>query len=92
MARIFITGSSDGLGARAANALISRGHQVYVHGRNAQRTADAQKHCPGAEGAFSADLSDVEATRGLARELEEKGPWDGMCFCLAFVFLIWISV
>lgn len=77
MARIFITGSSDGLGARAANALISRGHQVYVHGRNAQRTSDAQKHCPGAEGAFSADLSDVEATKGLAKELNEKGPWDG---------------
>jgi len=78
MARIFITGSSDGLGALAANALISRGHKVYVHGRNSQRASDAQKACPGAEGALVADLSSTEATKALAKELNDKGPWDAI--------------
>lgn len=78
MARIFITGSSDGLGARAANALISRGHKVTVHGRNAQRASDAQKACPGAEDAIIADLSSTEATKSLAKELNDKGPWDAI--------------
>ena len=35
MARIFITGSSDGLGQMAANLLIDQGHQVVVHARSA---------------------------------------------------------
>lgn len=85
MARILITGSSDGLGARAANALISRGHSVYVHGRNAQRTQDAERACPGAKGAFSADLSKVEETRKMAEEVNGIGDWDGECsFCFLF--------
>jgi len=78
MARIFITGSSDGLGSRAANALVQRGHKVTVHGRNAQRATDAQKACPGAEGVLTADLSSTEATKKLARELNDKGPWDAI--------------
>lgn len=78
MARIFITGSSDGLGSRAANALVKRGHQVYLHGRNAQRASDAQQACPGAEGALIADLSSTEATKNLAKELNDKGPWDAI--------------
>jgi len=74
--KIFITGSSDGLGARAANALIARGHSVFVHGRNASRTNDAEKNCPGAAGAFTADLSSTEDVKQLAKELNGKGPWD----------------
>jgi len=74
--KIFITGSSDGLGARAANALIARGHSVFVHGRNASRTNDAEKNCPGAAGAFTADLSSTEDVKALAKELNGKGPWD----------------
>jgi NAD(P)-dependent dehydrogenase (short-subunit alcohol dehydrogenase family) len=43
MARIFITGSADGLGQMAANALIEQGHQVVLHARNKQRAQDALK-------------------------------------------------
>ncbi len=32
--RIFITGSSDGLGKMAARMLIAEGHKVVVHVRN----------------------------------------------------------
>jgi NAD(P)-dependent dehydrogenase (short-subunit alcohol dehydrogenase family) len=34
MARVFITGSSDGLGLMAAKLLIEQSHQVVLHGRN----------------------------------------------------------
>jgi nucleoside-diphosphate-sugar epimerase len=35
MARIFITGSSTGLGLMAAELLVAQGHQVVLHARNA---------------------------------------------------------
>ena len=37
MAKIFITGSADGLGSLAAKLLISEGHQVVLHARNEER-------------------------------------------------------
>jgi hypothetical protein len=37
MARLFITGSTDGLGRSAAVALLDSGHQVVVHARNDER-------------------------------------------------------
>lgn len=78
MARIFITGSADGLGSLSAKALVQRGHSVTLHARNAQRAQDAQKACPGAEGVLIADLSSTEATKQLAEELNSKGPWDAI--------------
>ena len=33
MARVFITGSSDGLGLMAGKLLIEQGHEVVLHGR-----------------------------------------------------------
>ncbi|TMJ14304.1 MAG: daunorubicin C-13 ketoreductase, partial [Alphaproteobacteria bacterium] len=35
MARIFITGSTDGLGRAAARTLLDSGHEVVLHARNA---------------------------------------------------------
>lgn len=39
MARIFITGSTEGLGRNAAEELLDAGHDVVVHARNQQRAA-----------------------------------------------------
>ncbi|KAJ9664680.1 hypothetical protein H2198_000026 [Neophaeococcomyces mojaviensis] len=78
MAKIFITGSADGLGSRAAKVLVERGHQVTLHARNAQRAKDAQKACPGAENVLVADLSSTEETKQLAQELNKLGPWDSI--------------
>jgi NAD(P)-dependent dehydrogenase (short-subunit alcohol dehydrogenase family) len=39
MAKIFITGSTDGLGRAAAQALIEKGHQVVLHARSRDRAA-----------------------------------------------------
>lgn len=78
MARIFITGSSDGLGALAANALSKRGHTVYIHARNSQRAGDAKAACPDAEDCLVADLSSVEETKNLATQLNRLGPFDAI--------------
>ncbi|KAI1454771.1 NAD(P)-binding protein [Annulohypoxylon moriforme] len=78
MARIFITGSSDGLGLRSAQALAQRGHDVYLHARNSQRAQDAHTACPEAKDVFVADLTSTEETKSLATQLNQAGPWDAI--------------
>lgn len=39
MSRIFITGSTDGLGLAAARTLLTEGHEVVLHARSEQRAA-----------------------------------------------------
>ena len=39
MARIFITGSTDGLGRAAARTLIDEGHDVVLHARSRERAS-----------------------------------------------------
>lgn len=43
MARILITGSTDGLGLLAAKALIAMGHRVVLHARNSERATQVLK-------------------------------------------------
>jgi NAD(P)-dependent dehydrogenase (short-subunit alcohol dehydrogenase family) len=80
MPRIFITGSSDGLGSLAARALVKRGHSVVLHARNAQRAKDAIKACPGAETVLVADLSSFDETKRLAEDLNRLGAFDCVVF------------
>ena len=76
MAKIFITGSADGLGQLTAKALIKQGHEVVLHARNAQRGRDAIKHNPEALSVLTGDLSDTEETKDLAAEVNRFGPFD----------------
>ncbi|KAI0432755.1 short chain dehydrogenase [Xylaria sp. FL1042] len=76
MGRIFITGSTDGLGLRAAKQLVSRGHTVYLHARNAQRASDARNACPGAADVLLGDLTSIEETKALATSLSKLEPMD----------------
>jgi NAD(P)-dependent dehydrogenase (short-subunit alcohol dehydrogenase family) len=78
MARIFITGSADGLGQLAAKELVRQGHQVVLHGRNEQRATDAWKNIPGAETALAADLSSIAETKALAAEVNKLGSFDAI--------------
>jgi NAD(P)-dependent dehydrogenase (short-subunit alcohol dehydrogenase family) len=78
MARIFITGSSDGLGSLAAQALVKKGHKVVLHARNAQRAKDATAACPGAETVLVADLSSISETKALAGEVNKLGEVDAV--------------
>src|SRR4051795_11297694 len=78
MARVFITGSADGLGRAAAQTLIEQGHQVVVHARNRDRlTAVRDLLDRGAE-AVTGDLSDGVETRGIGDQVNRLGPLDAV--------------
>lgn len=78
MARIFITGSADGLGQLAANALIDEGHSVVLHARNEERGQDAMDKVRGAEAVLTADLADMDETKQLASKANDLGRFDAV--------------
>ena len=78
MARIFITGSADGLGQLAAKALIEQGHQVVLHARNDKRGREAMDDAPGAEAVVTADLSNMAETKRLAEKVNALGAFDSV--------------
>ncbi len=78
MARVFITGSSDGLGKMAAQLLLEQGHTVVLHARNEQRGRDAMAAVPGAEGVVLGDLSSIAQTRSVADQVNAMGKFDAV--------------
>jgi NAD(P)-dependent dehydrogenase (short-subunit alcohol dehydrogenase family) len=78
MAKIFITGSADGLGQLTARLLVDQGHQVVLHARNAERARDALGQVKGAENVLLGDLSNMEETKKLATEVNALGPFDAV--------------
>ena len=78
MARIFITGSADGLGQLSASALIKQGHDVILHARNTDRGRVAINKTPGAKIVLTGDMSNLEATKELAVEVNKIGPFDAV--------------
>jgi NAD(P)-dependent dehydrogenase (short-subunit alcohol dehydrogenase family) len=78
MARIFITGSADGLGQLAAKALIADGHQVVLHARNVRRGREAFAAVTGAENIVTADLNSIDETIQLASKVNALGTFDAV--------------
>lgn len=78
MARIFITGSADGLGQLAAKSLVEKGHKVVLHARNTERGHVALKKVPGAENVVTGDLSSIEETTKLAYQVNALGSFDAV--------------
>jgi NAD(P)-dependent dehydrogenase (short-subunit alcohol dehydrogenase family) len=76
VARILITGSTDGLGRDAAGKLIALGHDVVIHGRNEARTADGLAALPRASGAVTGDFASMAGTRALAAQIDALEPFD----------------
>lgn len=65
MARIFVTGSSTGLGLLAAQRLAERGHDVTLHARDEQRAAEPRATLPEAPVVLG-DLSTLDGMRRVA--------------------------
>jgi NAD(P)-dependent dehydrogenase (short-subunit alcohol dehydrogenase family) len=78
MARVFITGSSDGLGRMAAQLLIEQGHRVVLHARNERRGQEALSAVPGAETVVIGDLTSIAQTRSVADQVNRLGSFDGV--------------
>jgi NAD(P)-dependent dehydrogenase (short-subunit alcohol dehydrogenase family) len=77
MARIFITGSTDGLG-RAAQALIQESHQVVLHARSPERAAALGDLAPRSAGVVVGDLSSATDTRSVASQVNALGRMDAV--------------
>src|ERR1700733_2186094 len=78
MSRILVTGSADGLGQMAARLMIESGHRVVLHARSPERAAEALAALPGAETAVVGDLSSIEATCGVAEQVNRIGAFDAV--------------
>ena len=78
MARVFITGSSDGLGQMAAQLLIEQGHSVVLHARSEQRGNEALAAVPGAESVVIGDLTSIAQTRHVAEQVNRLGSFDAV--------------
>ena len=78
MARIFITGSADGLGRAAAQTLLGDGHQVIVHTRSAERLAVVKDLIGGGASAVIGDLADLNQTRAVADQVNQLGRVDAV--------------
>lgn len=76
MKSIFITGSSDGLGLAAARTLVARGHKVVVHVRSKARLEALNDLMDKGAVATIGDLSNLDQTKDLARQVNEIGRMD----------------
>lgn len=78
MARIFITGSADGLGQMAAKSLANQSHEVVLHARNAERARQAMEKTPNAMAVVSGNLSVIDEIKKVANEANKLGPFDAV--------------
>jgi NAD(P)-dependent dehydrogenase (short-subunit alcohol dehydrogenase family) len=78
MARVFITGSTDGLGRAAAQCLIEQGHQVVLHARSQERAAAVADLAADSTGVVIGDLSSAVETRKIAEQVIAIGRMDAV--------------
>jgi NAD(P)-dependent dehydrogenase (short-subunit alcohol dehydrogenase family) len=75
MARVLVTGSSDGLGLMAGRLLVGDGHDVTLHARNDARADEARGQLPAATGVVVGDLSSISGMRQVADQANVLGKY-----------------
>ena len=73
MARVFITGSADGLGRLAAQTLLDDRHEVVVNVRNSDRVEAVGDLVDRGAAVVVGDLANLEQTRGIASVTTHDG-------------------
>ena len=76
--RILVTGSADGLGRLAAEALLAQGHDVVVHARNARRAEALRPMVHRGARLVVADFAERDDVLGLATSLADDTPLDAV--------------
>ena len=76
MVRVFITGSSDGIGLFTAQRLADAGHNVTLHARNDERAKTTREACASAEHVLVADLRNIAEIKQLAEDANATGSFD----------------
>jgi NAD(P)-dependent dehydrogenase (short-subunit alcohol dehydrogenase family) len=77
MARVLITGSTDGLGLMAAQLLADTGHAVTLHARSERRAADVRT-LPAAEHVVIGDLAEIDGMRQVAEQANALGRYQAV--------------
>jgi NAD(P)-dependent dehydrogenase (short-subunit alcohol dehydrogenase family) len=80
MARIFITGSTDGLGRAAAESLIEQGHEVVLHARTSERASALADLAPRSLGVVVGDLRSAAETRSIADHVNALGRMNAVIY------------
>jgi NAD(P)-dependent dehydrogenase (short-subunit alcohol dehydrogenase family) len=78
MARVLITGSSDGLGLMAGQLLVRDGHEVTLHARNEARAEDARAALPGAAHVVVGDLVSLKGMHQVAEQAGKLGRYNAV--------------
>jgi len=78
MSRIFITGSTEGLGRAAAQSLLAEGHEVVLHARSEARAEAVSDLAAKSAGVVTGDLSRAAEVRGIAEQVNALGPLDAV--------------
>ena len=78
MARIFITGSSTGLGLMAGELLVEQGHSVTLHARNTTRAKDAREAVPRAADIIVGDIETIAGAKAVAEAANARGRFDAV--------------
>jgi NAD(P)-dependent dehydrogenase (short-subunit alcohol dehydrogenase family) len=78
MARVFITGSADGLGRLAAKTLLDDGHEVVIHTRSLDRLTAVQDLVDRGAATAVGDLSDIGEIRAIADQVNALGQMDAV--------------
>jgi NAD(P)-dependent dehydrogenase (short-subunit alcohol dehydrogenase family) len=78
MSRIFISGSSTGLGLMAAGLLVDQRHEVVIHARNAARAEEARKELPAVKAVVVGDLETIAGATDVAAQVNALGRFDGI--------------
>jgi NAD(P)-dependent dehydrogenase (short-subunit alcohol dehydrogenase family) len=78
MRRIFITGSSDGLGLGAGRLLAQQGHRVVLHARNENKAHEVKAKLPSCEAVVIGDVSTIAGMHTVADQVNALGPFDAV--------------
>jgi NAD(P)-dependent dehydrogenase (short-subunit alcohol dehydrogenase family) len=78
MARVFVIGTSTGLGLQVAQQLGRDGHEVVLHARDEARAADTRRAASKAAAVVVGDLETMAATRDDAAQANAHGPFDAV--------------
>ena len=78
MARVFVSGSSTGLGLLAGKELLAKGHDVIFHARTAARAEDIRREVADASSVVVGDISTVSGAMDLADQVGALGPVDAV--------------
>jgi NAD(P)-dependent dehydrogenase (short-subunit alcohol dehydrogenase family) len=78
MSRVFITGSSAGLGLMVGRLLAEQGHQVVLHARDEQRAANTRTTLSAAADVVVGDASRLKDLQRMAEQLNRMSRFDAV--------------